>query len=95
MLMAGHSGTFKTWAMLSLALDGAFGLPWLDHPKFGTPHGPFTTLYINKEMSGIILGQRLKLLARNQRYNLIPDWERIIEERVLFADEAALDTEVA
>lgn len=94
MLLAGHSGTYKTWAALSLALDGAFGLPWLDHTSFRKPTRPWTTLFINKEMSGIILGQRLKILALNKRYNLVPDWERIIEERIIFVDEAALDLNV-
>lgn len=90
MLLAGHTGTFKTWAALNLALDGAFGFAWTDHPKLQMAE-PFTTLYVNKEMSGIILGQRLKLMARDKRYNEIPGWEDIIERRVIFTDEAALD----
>lgn len=94
MLMAGHTGTFKTWAMLNLALDGAFGFPWMDHPKLKPDLGPFTTLYVNKEMSGIILGQRLRLLAAAKRYTDIPGWEEIIDERIVFADEAALDINV-
>jgi RecA-family ATPase len=32
MVLAGHSGTYKTWHGLQLCLDGALGLPWLDHP---------------------------------------------------------------
>ena len=94
-LMAGHSGTYKTWHALGLALDGAFGLPWLGHPGLDAEYGPFTTLYVNKEMSGSILGQRLKTLARNERYISNPDWEQIIENRIVFADEAALDLNVA
>lgn len=95
LLMAGHSGTFKTWAMLSLALDGAFGFGWQDHPRLKPDHGPFTTLYINKEMSSIILGQRLRLLAAAKRYTDISNWEEVIDERIVFADEAALDLNVA
>jgi hypothetical protein len=91
MLVAGHTGTFKTWAMLNLALDGAFGFPWMDHPAMKPDLGPFTTLYVNKEMSGIILGQRLRLLAAAKRYTDIPGWEKTIDERIIFADEAALD----
>jgi hypothetical protein len=93
MLVAGHSGTFKTWAMLSMALDGAFGFRWLNNERFEQT-APFTTLYVNKEMSGIILGQRLKMLARAKRYTSIPDWEKTIEERIIFVDEAALDLNV-
>lgn len=93
LLMAGHSGTFKTWAMLNFCLDGAFGFPWLDHPTLRSDRA-FTSLYVNKEMSGIILGQRLRLLAAAKRYTDIPDWERIIDERIIFADEAALDLAV-
>lgn len=95
LLMAGHTGTFKTWAMLSMALDGAFGKTWQDHPKLKPDMGPFTTLYVNKEMSGIILGQRLRLLAAAKRYTDVPGWEEIIDERVIFVDEAALDLHVA
>jgi hypothetical protein len=94
MLVAGHTGTFKTWAMLSLALDGAFGFPWMDHTKLKPDKGTFTTLYVNKEMSGIILGQRLRLLAAAKRYTDIPGWEEIIDERIVFVDEAALDLNV-
>lgn len=90
-LVAGHSGTFKTWNILSLALDGAFGLPWLSHPDLTMEHGPFTTLFVNKEMSGTILGQRLRTLARNERYTLVPDYEDVIEKRMIFSDEAELD----
>lgn len=94
MLVAGHTGTFKTWAMLNLALDGAFGFSWMDHPKLKPDKGPFTTLYVNKEMSGIILGQRLRLLAAAKRYTDIPNWREIIDERIIFVDEAALDFSV-
>lgn len=90
-LVAGHSGTFKTWHMAGLALDAAFGLPWLNHPDLKMEEGSFTTLYVNKEMSGIILGQRLRTLARNERYTEIPDYEEILENRMVFADEANLD----
>jgi hypothetical protein len=91
MLAAGHSGTYKTWACLSLALDAAFGIPWNDHPKLVMHGDPVATLYVNKEMSGAILGQRLKEMARASRYSSVPDWEKIIEDRIFFADEAALD----
>lgn len=90
-LVAGHSGTYKTWNMLGLALDGAFGLPWLGHPDLTNEHGPFTTLYVNKEMAGTILGSRLKTLARNERYTSIPDYEEIIDARLQFSHDAELD----
>ena len=90
-LIAGHSGTYKTWHMAGLALDGAFGLSWLSHPSLTMEYGPFTTLYVNKEMSGIILGQRLRTLARNERYTDIPDYEQIIDDRLVFTHDADLD----
>jgi len=93
-LVAGHSGTFKTWHLLSLALDGAFGLPWLGHAGLTMEHGPFTTLFVNKEMAGVILGQRLRALARNERYTSQPDYEDVIEKRLIFSDEAELDLNV-
>ncbi len=89
-LMAGHSGTFKTWHGLSVALDGAFGIPWLGHPDL-TVDAPFTTLYVNKEMSGAILGQRLKTLARNKKYADLPNYEEVVEQRLAFADDAQID----
>lgn len=93
-LIAGHSGTFKTWHVLSLALDGAFGLSWLGHPNLVMEGGAFTTLFVNKEMSGMILGQRLRTLARNERYTSIPDYEDVIEKRLVFSDEAELDLNI-
>jgi hypothetical protein len=90
-LVAGHSGTFKTWHMLGLATDGAFGLPWLAHPGLTPEYGRFTTLYVNKEMSGLILGQRLKTLARNERYTSITDFDEALEKRLVFSEEAELD----
>lgn len=90
-LVAGHSGTFKTWNMLKLALDGAFGLPWLGHPQLQMSEGAFTTLYVNKEMAGTILGQRLKTLARSERYAAIPDYEQTLQDRLLFSHEPDLD----
>jgi hypothetical protein len=90
-LVAGHSGTYKTWHMAGLALDGGFGLPWLAHPGLTMEYGPFTTLYVNKEMSGIILGQRLKTLALNDRYKTIPDYETVIEDRLSFTHDSELD----
>lgn len=90
-LVAGHSGTYKTWHMAGLALDGAFGLPWLAHGGLTMEHGAFTTLYVNKEMSGIILGQRLKTLARNERYTSNPDYRDIIQQRLRFTHDAELD----
>jgi hypothetical protein len=90
-LVAGHSGTYKTWHMAGLALDGGFGIPWLAHPGLTMEYGPFTTLYVNKEMSGIILGQRLKTLALNERYTTIPDFEQIIEDKLSFTHDSDLD----
>jgi hypothetical protein len=90
-VMAGHSGTFKTWHALDLMLAGAFGLPWLDHPELVRREQPFATLYINKEMGGAVLATRLKSLARNERYKDHPDYEKIITEKVFSTDEAELD----
>lgn len=91
LVMAGHSGTFKTWHALGLALDGAFGLPWIDHPGLVMRADPFTTLYVNKEMGGLVLASRLKTLARNERYRGRSDYEHVLETRVLTTDEAELD----
>ncbi len=91
MLLAGHSGTYKTWHGLSLALDGAFGLPWGDHPQLKTPDRPFRTLYINKEMGPEMLGSRLKHLAKNDRYKLHPAYPNAIEENFMVCNEAELD----
>jgi hypothetical protein len=77
--------------MLGLGIDSAFGFPWLGHPDLIPEGGAFTTLYVNKEMSGVILGQRLKTLARNEKYTLVPDYEEIIDQHLVFADEAELD----
>lgn len=90
-LVAGHSGTYKTWHLAALALDGAFGLSWLGHPQLVTEYGPFTTLYVNKEMAGTILGDRLKTLARNERYTAFPDFEDILENRLAFTEDSELD----
>lgn len=91
LVLAGHSGTFKTWHALGMMLDGAFGLPWLDHPELTTRDVGFTTLYINKEMGGVLLANRLKKLAQNQRYRARPDYDAILSSRVHLTDEAALD----
>jgi len=90
-VLAGHSGTYKTWHALSLMLDGAFGLPWLDHPDLKLRDGGFTTLYINKEMGGVMLATNLKLLAKNPRYAKHPDYDKHISERVFSTDESSLD----
>lgn len=90
-VLAGHSGTYKTWHALGLMLDGAFGLQWLDHPELKIRPEGFTTLYINKEMGGIMLANNLKMLAKNPRYSKHPDYEKTITERVFATDEADLD----
>jgi len=89
-VIAGHSGTYKTWHALSLALDGAFGLDWLGHPNLKATEHPFRTLYVNKEMGDIMLGQRLKTLSRNPRNASHPDYETVINERIFVIDEAEL-----
>ena len=91
MLVAGHTGTFKTWAILTLCLDGALGMTWLDHPRLRVERGPFTSIYVNKEMSGLIMGHRAKLLLLDERYKHIPGWEEQIAERVHVVNEADLD----
>lgn len=90
-VLAGHSGTYKTWHALGLMLDGAFGLPWLDHPELKMRDGGFTTLYVNKEMGGIMLATNLKLLSKNPRYRDSPDYEKLVTDRVFSTDEAELD----
>ena len=91
LVMAGHSGTFKTWHALGLMLDGAFGLPWLDHPDLALRDRPFATLYVNKEMGGAVLANRLKKIARDERYSARPDFDAVLEERIFTSDEAELD----
>jgi hypothetical protein len=91
LVMAGHSGTFKTWHALGLSLDGAFGFAWLAHPELTTRAEPFRTLYVNKEMGGLLLANRLKKLATATRYHDAPNYEQILEERVHTTDEASLD----
>lgn len=90
MLVAGHSGTLKTWAAIALALDGAMGLPWLDHPELRLDLGPFTTLYVNKEMQRDIVIDRLLKYGANDRYNRISDWRDRLD-RFQLVSEAALD----
>lgn len=90
-LVAGNSGTYKTWHTLGLAIDGAFGFPWLGHPGITNEYGAWTTIYVNKEMSGLILGQRLKTLMFNDRYNTVVDWEQTVEERLIFTEDSDLD----
>jgi hypothetical protein len=92
LLMAGHTGTLKTWHAQSMMLDMAFGFKWLDNPSFTSVCGPINSLYINKEMSGIVLGQRLGLLSRHDRYQGDKDLLRYnLENRIFSADEAILD----
>jgi hypothetical protein len=91
MLVAGHSGTLKTWHMLSLIADIATGKKWLDHPEMTLSSGPVNVLYVNKEMSGVILGERLGLMMKHERYKSMPDIEDILQNRVFTADEAILD----
>jgi hypothetical protein len=90
MVLAGHSGTYKTWHGLQLCLDGALGLSWLDHPDLSIAE-PFSSLYVNKEMGSKMLGQRLRAIARNERYAKHVDYETTIKDRIYFADEASLD----
>ncbi|TXH08073.1 MAG: DUF3854 domain-containing protein [Hyphomicrobiaceae bacterium] len=91
-LLAGHSGTYKTWHGLSLALDGAFALPWGDHPELRVDTDrPFRTLYVNKEMGSEMLGSRLKHLSKNERYRKHPAYPYAIKENFIVADEAELD----
>jgi hypothetical protein len=92
MLVAGHSGTLKTWHMLSLVADLVLGKKWLDHPGFTLGSGPINCLYVNKEMSGIILGQRLKLMMKHERYDADKEaTEHALRTRLFTADEAILD----
>lgn len=90
-LLAGHSGTYKTWHCLSLMLDGAFGYSWTDHPGTKVPMEPFTSIYLNKEMAGAMLDVRLKQLAKAARYTDHPDFARILAERIIIVEEAEID----
>ena len=93
-LMAGHSGTLKTWAALALALDGALGLPWLDHPELQPDLGAFATLYVNKEMQEEIVVDRLVKYGANDRYKHHPDIDHALDTRFFLVSEAALDLNV-
>lgn len=92
-LIAGHSGTLKTWAALDLALEGALGLPWLDHPDLKADLGPFRTMYVNKEMQEDIIIDRLFKYRANTRFSGHPDWDAGLE-RFMLVSEAALDLNV-
>ena len=89
-VVAGHSATYKTWHMMNVALDGAFGMPWTEHPTITTER-TFKTMYVNKEMGGVILGQRFKLLAQNPKYKDHADIDKVIDERIFVVDDASLD----
>lgn len=90
-LMAGHSGSYKTWHMMNLMLDGAFGCSWTDHPGIRTPAEQFTSIYVNKEMSRSMWDMRLKQLAKAKRYTDNPDFENILDKHVILVEEADLD----
>lgn len=94
-VVAGHSATFKTWHGLSLALDGAFGLPWLDHPELSIRATGFSTLYVNKEMGQAMLGSRLKKLASNPRYRNIPGGDDTLRQRLSTLLESEADFDLA
>jgi hypothetical protein len=91
MLVAGHSGTLKTWHVLNLVVDLALGKTWLNHPKLSLGTGPVNCLYVNKEMSGTILGNRLALLMKHDRYASDPATPDALANRIFTADEAILD----
>lgn len=86
-LVAGHSGTYKSWHCLSLALDGAFGLTWTDHPNIRRIGDPFTTIYVNKEMGSHMMGTRLKQLALSPRYKDHPEFSEAVEKRLVIVGE--------
>lgn len=90
-LLAGHSGAYKTWHCMSLMLDGAFGYSWSDHPGIREPAEPFTSIYVNKEMSRSMWDVRLKQLAKAQRHSEHPDFEDILNERIILVEEADID----
>lgn len=93
MLVAGHSGSLKTWHLLQLVMDLATGKRWLDHPDLGIASTPVNSIYVNKEMSGTILGHRLGLMSRHPRYADMGEDELrdILSKRVFTVDEAILD----
>lgn len=89
-VMAGQSGSLKTWSALSLMLDGAIGKQWIDHPELEQPAGlQWNSLYINKEMGGSIFSHRLAAMARNPRYTAIPDFEAMIDGHIFAPDKLA------
>lgn len=91
-LIAGHSGTLKTWHTLAMGVDLAMGYNWLNHPGLTARSTPMNVLFVNKEMSGIILGQRLRLLVRNNRYSEpTEDIQYALDNRIFTTDEAILD----
>lgn len=86
-VMAGHSGTLKTWHALSLILDTAFGKMWLEHPEFKSDGQQIRCMYINREMGGALFESRLKIMARNPRYTDVADWENVLASNVWSPDQ--------
>lgn len=89
MVMAGQSGSLKTWHALALILDGAFGKRWIDHPDMQQDETPWKSIYINKEMGGAVFSNRLAGLARNPRYRDVPNWEKFMDANIFSPEKLA------
>lgn len=88
-VIAGHSGSYKTWHALVLLLDLALGRPYLGHPELWVPE-PVSSLYINEEMGRAMMGDRLRKLVYSERYR-DSEIDQALAERIFFIDDARLD----
>lgn len=91
LLLAGHSGSYKTWHAIKLMLDGAFGFSWTDHPGLGQPGKAFKSIYVNKEMSGAMMKTRLRQLAKDPKYAGVPDWHNILDKNIFCVQEPEMN----
>lgn len=94
-MVAGHSGTYKTWHCMSLVMDAAFGIPWTDHPEIKMQKTPVTSIYVNKEMGAQMMGTRLKQLAMSPRYQGHSEHDKAIGERIFIVGEGESEIDIA
>lgn len=90
-LLAGDTGTYKTWAAMSLMLDGAFGYDWNGHPGMKEPVEPFGSLYVNKEMGGQMMAVRLRQLVNAEEYANNADFDTIVQQHIMVVEDKELD----
>jgi hypothetical protein len=95
MVMAGHTGSYKSWHAMSLCLDAAFGLRWTEHPNLKHVDGPITSIYVNKEMGAQMIGSRLKQLAMSDRYRTSSLFEESIGKRIIVVGEGEADLDLS